>query len=259
MSELTELTTKVEEENVNYDIERIINGMNSLFHENQNDNSINEPDNKNGITDINADTARNDIDTSINNENSENNDAGIILSQSTLFTPVKSSSTAAIDDTDDKVSEGMSYSTPIIVEKNDCCTDAMCSICLSPLLFRTELFETKCKHVFHASCLTLAKGRKAECPNCRAELSPLIHLQPLPQHSVPNDVGLYVDYSMGYGSAIRARASAAREASRCACKCIQYIHRYIHMYIQNYAKYVCKRYKFLQKNYAINKMILPCQ
>ena len=32
---------------------------------------------------------------------------------------------------------------------------------------------TRCKHVFHKSCLDKAKMRKAECPNCRAALTPI--------------------------------------------------------------------------------------
>ena len=32
---------------------------------------------------------------------------------------------------------------------------------------------TKCQHAFHQSCLEQVKTRKAECPNCRAQLTPI--------------------------------------------------------------------------------------
>ena len=38
----------------------------------------------------------------------------------------------------------MTFSTPQ-ADKNSCCRDATCSVCLSPLLSRSELIETRCK------------------------------------------------------------------------------------------------------------------
>lgn len=82
------------------------------------------------------------------------------------------------------------------------CCDELCSICLSPLNqqasdakvaidFGVETVfasaatgamthgqdkarvVTKCRHLFHKACLDQAKARKAECPMCRAALTPI--------------------------------------------------------------------------------------
>ena len=92
------------------------------------------------------------------------------------------------------------------------CCDELCSICLSPLnqqgsdakvvidfgvetVFTSSVtgdapvtltggktrgqqqekakVETKCRHLFHKACLDQAKARKAECPMCRAALTPI--------------------------------------------------------------------------------------
>ena len=36
------------------------------------------------------------------------------------------------------------------------------------------LVTTRCNHTFHSRCLEQAKSRKAECPNCRTKLTPLV-------------------------------------------------------------------------------------
>jgi hypothetical protein len=54
--------------------------------------------------------------------------------------------------------------------------------------------------------LRLAKGQKAECPNCRASLTPL---QPAKEDAPPT-----IDYSGGHRAAIIARSAAARNAVR---------------------------------------------
>ena len=41
-------------------------------------------------------------------------------------------------------SEAINFSTPIS-NQNLCCNDATCSVCLSPLLCRASLVETRCK------------------------------------------------------------------------------------------------------------------
>ena len=74
------------------------------------------------------------------------NDIGLSVLQ---FTPAKAS-----ESTDDKynstpsqsalLSETAIYSTPIN-NQNLCCNDATCSVCLSPLLCRAALIETRCK------------------------------------------------------------------------------------------------------------------
>jgi len=96
---------------------------------------------------------------------------------------------------------------------NTTCCDELCSICLSPLNqqasdakvaidFGVETVfasaatgdapattttlagamthgqdkarvVTKCRHLFHKACLDQAKARKAECPMCRAALTPI--------------------------------------------------------------------------------------
>ena len=38
----------------------------------------------------------------------------------------------------------MTFSTPQ-ADKDSCCRDATCSVCLSPLLSRSDLIETRCK------------------------------------------------------------------------------------------------------------------
>ena len=66
--------------------------------------------------------------------------------------------------------------------------------------------------MFHEKCLLEAKSRKAECPNCRAALSPT---QPaLPDLDVGDIPQISIDYSSGLREAILARSSAARDAVR---------------------------------------------
>lgn len=36
------------------------------------------------------------------------------------------------------------------------------------------LVTTRCNHTFHSRCLDQVKSRKAECPNCRTSLTPLV-------------------------------------------------------------------------------------
>ena len=117
------------------------------------------------------------------------------------------------------------FATPQL-DRNICCADATCSVCLSPLLHRSALVETRCKvsqhiliypaiislwcsilcqpqHIFHEKCLREAKCQKAECPNCRAALTP------------PQVVAaIVVDHSVGQRDAIIARSLAARNAVR---------------------------------------------
>jgi hypothetical protein len=120
------------------------------------------------------------------------------------------------------------FATPQL-DRNICCPDATCSVCLSPLLHRSALVQTRCKvsshqsspctiisslckitfqtqHVFHEKCLREAKCQKAECPNCRAPLTP----PQAPLLVAP----ITIDYSAGQRDAIIARSLAARNAVR---------------------------------------------
>ena len=120
------------------------------------------------------------------------------------------------------------FATPLL-DRNICCPDATCSVCLSPLLHRSALVQTRCKvtshqsppyavissrckftfqpqHVFHEKCLREAKCQKAECPNCRAPLTPPL----APLLVAPTTI----DYSAGQRDAIIARSLAARNAVR---------------------------------------------
>ena len=55
----------------------------------------------------------------------------------------------------------MTFSTPQ-ADKNSCCRDATCSVCLSPLLSRSNLIETRCKvpisHLHFSESLILSCG-----------------------------------------------------------------------------------------------------
>jgi hypothetical protein len=54
------------------------------------------------------------------------------------------------------------------------CDKQECAICLSPLnRIDNELSETKCRHLFHMSCLHEMKSRNMlNCPVCRQRLTP---------------------------------------------------------------------------------------
>ena len=67
------------------------------------------------------------------------------------------------------------------------------------------------KHVFHEKCLLEAKGRKAECPNCRASLTPLQSTLVVTEDDIPV---VSFDFSMGQRGAIVSRVAAARDAVR---------------------------------------------
>lgn len=82
--------------------------------------------------------------------------------------------------------------------------DRTFSVTIYPLA-HLEYFSSL-QHTFHEKCLRLAKGQKAECPNCRASLTPL---QP-----AKDDVQPTTDYSGGHRAAIIARSVAARNAVR---------------------------------------------
>ena len=66
--------------------------------------------------------------------------------------------------------------------KSKCCGDCnVCAVCLSPMLSSSRssklIVETRCKHLFHDSCLQLTKQRKAVCPCCRGPVTPLTSTQ----------------------------------------------------------------------------------
>lgn len=66
-----------------------------------------------------------------------------------LFTPSKPISNTSAGSTDISVhakssSDAVLFSTPQSDVK-ECCKDSTCSVCLSPLLCRTALVETRCK------------------------------------------------------------------------------------------------------------------
>ena len=66
--------------------------------------------------------------------------------------------------------------------KSICCGDCnVCAVCLSPMLSSSRstklIVETRCKHLFHDSCLQLTKQRKAVCPCCRGPVTPLSSTQ----------------------------------------------------------------------------------
>ena len=66
--------------------------------------------------------------------------------------------------------------------KSKCCGDCnVCAVCLSPMLSSSRssklIVETRCKHLFHDSCLQLTKQRKAVCPCCRTPVTPLTSTQ----------------------------------------------------------------------------------
>lgn len=87
--------------------------------------------------------------------------------------------------------------TPSNHAKHQHITDEICSVCLSPFAIPCNTLKTidfdedadtgiedmpetqlrvvtKCHHVFHAKCLNQVKSRKAECPNCRCVLTPIL-------------------------------------------------------------------------------------
>jgi len=43
----------------------------------------------------------------------------------------------------------------------------------SPLANQKSTTQTRCGHIFHTKCLMETKLRKAECPNCRCQLTPI--------------------------------------------------------------------------------------
>ena len=63
-------------------------------------------------------------------------------------TPAKASSSSHMSHIETPLQPAISntaeFSTPIS-QQNICCTDATCSVCLSPLLCRAALVETRCK------------------------------------------------------------------------------------------------------------------
>lgn len=66
--------------------------------------------------------------------------------------------------------------------KSKCCGDCnVCAVCLSPMSSSSRssklIVETRCKHLFHDSCLQLTKQRKAVCPYCRGPVTPLTSTQ----------------------------------------------------------------------------------
>ena len=76
----------------------------------------------------------------------------------------------------------------------------------------TSQLSNLMQHIFHEKCLREAKSRKAECPNCRAALSPTQPASPrLDDGDIPQ---ISVDHSSGLREAIRARSAAARDAVR---------------------------------------------
>jgi hypothetical protein len=125
-------------------------------------------------------------------------------------------------------SKKTALSTPLSMSKTYCndCDDAMCAVCLSPLQQRSSsvsrvVVVTRCKHQFHDHCLIGTKQRKAECPYCRAALTPLTSAQEMEVIRSPSDRPPPRLAFMQTGTATMQRhivqaASRAREAVRLA-------------------------------------------
>ena len=108
-----------------------------------------------------------------------------------------------------------------------------CSICWSPMELRlpgdavsprgsgsaekpSSVTKTKCGHVFHRRCLMESKIRNAQCPNCRAPLTPITNPTAVITEIGQSDFGIrasIIHASHRARNAVRAALRAKAEAA----------------------------------------------